>query len=167
VTDNGLNIANAIRAGNATAASDGSYKLSRGTSAFTLMGTDLAKRIVGVNAVPGSKSDQSAYQSELAGISGVASVVNAICKLHNVTSGMIEMGLDDNSALNQAAGDWPLNPNQPDFDMLHDIRAKIATSPITVPGTGTGLPRDKHVPFHCLDYWARTNVEMDALAKAF
>jgi hypothetical protein len=84
-------------------------------------------------------------------------VVNAICKLHNVTSGTIKMG--------QAAGDWPLNPNQLDFDMLHNIRAKIAASPITWCWHWIQGHQDKHVPFHRLDYWARTNVKMDTLAK--
>jgi hypothetical protein len=167
VPDNAVNIAHVICLHKATAVSNGSFKLARGTSAYTIMGTDARKRIVGINAVPGSPLAQGAYRSELAGISGVITVVNAICKLHSITSGMIEMGLDGKEALKQAAGNWPLSPAQADFDMLSDVCAKLAASPITWRWHWVCGHQDKHVPHHRLDFWARTNVEMDSLAKAF
>jgi hypothetical protein len=69
--------------------------------------------------------------------------------------------------LKQAAGNWPLSPDQADFDMLCDIRAKLAISPIIWQWYWVRGHQDKHVPYHRLDFWARTNVEMDTLAKAF
>jgi hypothetical protein len=49
---------------------DGSYKNNNSTLAFLLCAEDIKNCIIGVNAVLGSPSEQSAYQSELAGVSG-------------------------------------------------------------------------------------------------
>jgi hypothetical protein len=122
---------------------------------------------IGINAIPGAPSVQGAYHSELTGINGVLTIVNEICKLHHITSDMIKMGLDGEEALKQSAGNWLLSPDQADFDMLCNIRAKLAVSPITWQWHWVCGHQDKHVPYHQLDYWARTNMEMDSLAKAF
>jgi hypothetical protein len=42
ITDDGMHIASAIHASNATTAKDDSFKDSHGTSAFAIMGTNLA-----------------------------------------------------------------------------------------------------------------------------
>ena len=101
-TDNGANIAAAIRQGTAVAVSDGSFKNEAGTAAFVLEGNNKRHRIEGVAEVPGQPSDQSAYRSELTGIFGIAVMITTICKIHNITEGSIEVGCNGLSALRQA-----------------------------------------------------------------
>jgi hypothetical protein len=43
----------------------------------------------------------------------------------------MKVGLNGEQAMLNAGGDWPLNPGQPDFDMLPDISAKIKKSPLS------------------------------------
>jgi hypothetical protein len=57
-------------------------------------------------------------------------------------------------------------PGQPHHDLIHEIRRKIASSPITWNHRHVQGHQDKHVPFHLLDMWGQLNVEMDSLAKA-
>jgi hypothetical protein len=78
-----------------------------------------------VNAVPGACQEQSAYRSELAGVSGILMVLDIVCKKFKIKSGGIEIGLDGQQAMIAASEDWPLNIAQPDFDLLKDIRGKI------------------------------------------
>jgi hypothetical protein len=47
-------------------------------SALFLEGTDSMHQILAVNVVPGESADQSSYQSELAGIFGIAMMVKAL-----------------------------------------------------------------------------------------
>jgi hypothetical protein len=101
----------------ATAISDGSFKNDNDTSAFHVCAEDDSQRIIDVNAIPGSCKEQSAYQSELAGISGILLVLNIMCKKFKIRSSSIEIGLDGQQALLAASEDWPLNIAQPDFDI--------------------------------------------------
>lgn len=128
--DEGLEMADAIRQGYAKAVSDGSYKDQQGTSGFCLFGHTDAISLASVNGVPGSPSVQSAYRSELAGIAGIITAVELICTKHSIMQGDIEVGLDGSKAMNQTKGDWPLQPSQADFDLLMDLRRRIAQSPI-------------------------------------
>jgi hypothetical protein len=101
-SDDGADLADAIRLGTATAISDGSFQSGIGTSAFILRSNDSSKRITGVNAVPGAEAIQSAYWSELAGISGSLAILQATCLLHDISSGQITIGLDGDQALKTA-----------------------------------------------------------------
>jgi hypothetical protein len=98
-SDDGVDLANNIRQGTATAISDGSYQSSLGTSAFVLRSTGNVTKICGLNAVPGPKETQSAYRSKLAGVSGSLAILASICSLHQISSGKATVGLDGNQAL--------------------------------------------------------------------
>ena len=70
------------------------------------------------------------------------------------------------SALNKAFDTWPLEPSDPQFDLLSALRTMISDSPLTW--------KTRHVPGHQdddpsvkLDWWATKNIEMDNLAKVF
>ena len=102
-------VAEDIKNGTATAVSDGSFKNKNGTSAFLVCAKDDSQRIIGVNVVPGACKEQSAYRSELAGISGILMVLDILCKKFQITSGAIEIGLDGQQALIAASEEWPLN----------------------------------------------------------
>ena len=131
-TVNGLSVAMAILNGSAKAISDGSYKDKMGTLATVIYGDDKTKRMMCVNAPPGHADEQSAYRSELAGIEGTLALLSSVCKVHDIHEGSVTIGLDGEQALIQASSDWPLSPHQADFDMLHDIRAKIKRLPIVI-----------------------------------
>ena len=94
VVDNGRSFAAAIIRGTARAVSDGSFKNEMGTSASILFHTKSKdpNRIISVNSVPGNREEQSAYRSELAGISGSLSVIAAVCTVHDIQSGSITIG---------------------------------------------------------------------------
>jgi hypothetical protein len=125
VVNNGLEIAKAIRDGTAIAVSDGSFKDSQGTAAFILEGSLPAGQIVGVNVIPGAEESQSAYQSELGGVTGILEALHCIYRAHNITYGKVEVGLDGDQARKEAFGTWPLGPSRPDFDLIVHIRGRM------------------------------------------
>ena len=67
-----------IYSGVAIAVSDGSFKDEFGISAWTIRGTTDEQHLIGVNTVPGSTEDQSAYRSELAGLYGLSQQLHAL-----------------------------------------------------------------------------------------
>jgi hypothetical protein len=166
-SDNGQELAHSIQQGFAKAVSDGSFKNQRGTSAFSLFGSTEEPLLIGWNGVPGTLTAQSAYRSELAGIAAIITAAKLLVTRFSLSHGAIKIGLDGSEALNQAGGNWPLVPAQADFDMLSDIRRRLALSPIKWTWHWIRGHQDKHKPLRFLDFWARQNVYMDALAKSF
>jgi hypothetical protein len=168
VVDNGRLFAAAILRGEARAVSDGSFKNEMGTSASVLYHSTSKdpNHMVGVNAIPGNCNEQSAYRSELAGILGSIAITAAICQLHDIQDGSITFGLDGIQALRAAAGNWPLNPEPPDFDLITDIRAKLKRLPIWVHWKWAEGHQD-YDHSSVLDEWAHANIMADNLAKAF
>jgi hypothetical protein len=123
-------------------------------------------RITTVNAVPGNPNEQSAYRSKLAGISGSLAITAAVCCIHDINEGSITLGLDGRQALLAAAGDWPLNPARPNFDLITDIRAKVKSLPVSVKWKWVEGHQDDDQSSH-LDEWAKANILVDNIAKAF
>jgi hypothetical protein len=121
--------------------------------------------LVGDNLVPRTPTDQSAYHSELVGIAGILSVVAIIIQHYDITKGSITIALDGYSALVQSAAETPLRIDQPDFDILQDIRARLHTLPIKVTWKWVEGHQDKKGKF--MDWWARKNQKVDRNAKAF
>jgi hypothetical protein len=168
--DNGTGLAASLIAGSAIAVSDGSFKDGRGTAAFVIedcIHPNNLSQAIGVNTVPGSLEDHSAYRSELSGDWGVISAVECICKAHGVTSGSIEVGLDGEQAMKVCEGHWTLHAGQPDFDLLQDICTKLSRSPLTWHWRWIEGHQDDGKTFKELDRWAQLNVICDGLAKEF
>jgi hypothetical protein len=84
-----------------------------------------AGQIVGVNVIPGAEESQSAYQSELGGVTGILEALHCIYRAHNITYGKVEVGLDGDQARKEAFGTWPLGPSRPDFDLIVHIRGRM------------------------------------------
>jgi hypothetical protein len=62
---------------------------------------------------------------------------------------------------------WPLDPDDPHFDMLNSLRAMIAgESPITWTTRHIDGHQDDDINA-TLDWWAWQNIQMDNLAKVF
>jgi hypothetical protein len=170
LADKGAGLAVSLRKGTAIAVSDGSFKDARGTAAFMIEDCDTpsaASQAIGVNTVPGSTKDHSAYCSELSGVSGIIATVDCICSAHGVLSGAIEVGLDGDQAMKACSGLWPLKADQADFDLLQDICAKIKHSPLIWHWRWIEGHQDNKMSFEALDRWAQLNVICDGLAKAF
>ena len=121
-TDNCSAIAQSIRDNTARAVSDGSFDplTNKGTSAFVITAhKDTTLLFSGQNWSTGSKSEKSAYRSELTGIIGVLASLSVITQQHNVTTGGITtIALDDKSAMNQAKKQTPLHIAQQSFDFF-------------------------------------------------
>jgi hypothetical protein len=164
----GIDIARALIQGNAIAICDGSYKDHFGTAGFVLQRWDQQqRRILGANVTPGHASDQNPYRSEIGGIFAIVVVVEALVALYDIKEGAIEVACDCESGLIAIFDHHYDTPGQPHHDLIHEIRRKIASSPITWNHRHVRGHQDKHVPFHLLDMWGQLNVEMDSLAKAF
>jgi hypothetical protein len=160
-------IAADIRRSMTTAVSDGSFKNENGTSTFLVCAKYDSQRIIGVNAVPGACKYQIAYQSELVGISGVLLVLDILCKKIKINNGSIEIRLDRQQTLITASEEWPLNIAQPDYDLLKDIQAKCKKLPIQVKWHWIKGHQDDDIDYGNLDFWAKTNVQADMMAKLY
>jgi hypothetical protein len=97
----------------------------------------------------------------------LVAIIAAICQLHNVETGQVTLGLDGEQALLTASELWPLQADQPNFDLLCDIRAKLAKLPIAVKWTWIEGHQDDDITFAKLDPLAQDNVLADNLAKAY
>jgi hypothetical protein len=145
--------------------SDGSFKDGYGTAAFILMDAEDPKLLIrGRVITPGSREDQNAYRSELAGIYAMTVIQWALSEFFGLTTGTIEVACDGKSALQQAQ--WPedfINTNYPHYDMILAIRSvRLLTQ---------WKWSWRHVKGHqddtgkVLDFWERMNVDMDTAAK--
>jgi hypothetical protein len=80
--------------------------------------------------------------------------------------GDITVGCDGLSALNQASKQYDfINPNEPQFDVIMDIRRLIADSSWTWKWRHVKGHQDESNKFEDLDEWSQWNIQMDANAK--
>ena len=169
IPNDGIHLAMGIISGQATAVSDGSYKEEAGdhygTSAFVLRGANRSAGALGINSVPGHNHEQSSYRSELAGISGSLAIIAAVCDKYGITSGSITIALDGEQAMLNASSSWPLSPQDTDFDLLTDIRAKVAKSPIDFKWQWIKGHQDDDIHELDLSPLAQDNVLADRMAK--
>ena len=161
-------IIEAINNGTATGVCDGSYKEHFGTAAFCLCATTHTRsRIIGCNVTPGHPDDLTPYRSELGGIYGIVSVVHDLVKKYGITSGSITVACDCLSALKTIFEHSSDSPSQPDFDLVHDIRTFVQSSPIEWKWKHIYGHQDTHCSYQSLDWLAQTNIQMDLLAKQY
>lgn len=167
-TDDGSNIAQALIMGTAVAVCDGSYKAQFGTAGFVIQrGESTESRITGAHVTPGHQDDINPYRSELGGILAIVVTIEALASLHDISEGTIELGCDCDSGITSIFTHTYDTPKQPHYDLIHEIRRKLADSTLTWKFRYVRGHQDKHVPVHLLDMWGRLNVEMDSLAKVY
>jgi hypothetical protein len=129
---NGAVIAQAIIQSNAIAVCDGFYKDNFGTAGFVMQSWDQQEsRIIGANVTPGHEQDQNPYCSKLGGIFAIIVIVKALTTKYDIRQGTIELGCDCESALTAIFAHTYDTPSQPHHDLIHAIRSKLATSPVT------------------------------------
>jgi hypothetical protein len=169
--DNGAAVAESIRVGTAVAISDGSYKDEFGTSALTLepLVPNSGNCILATNVIPGRPEDQSSYRSELGGLWGIVTMITCVCQAHGITSGAITVGCDGIEALNSGfdVGDEnAAKVTAADYDMVSSLRRKVEQCPVEIrPMHVKGHQDDDGVKY--LSRYAKMNIKMDALAKAY
>lgn len=87
-------------------------------------------------------------------------------KQFGIVTGGITIALDGESALDEACGEWPLSIEQASYDLLQEIRNRVRELPIDVKWRWIeGHQKEKGV--RNLDWWARRNDDVDAMAKSY
>jgi hypothetical protein len=125
-------LAISIIEGTAIAVSNGSPKDDMGTAAFHIEDSEEGDQVLieGVLQVPGSPRESSSHRSELGGLYGTVTAVEAVIQFLNITEGVIEVGCDGESALQAFDLEYYFDPQQADFDILKSIQEQIRDSPI-------------------------------------
>ena len=161
--DNGVALAEAIRANQGRCMSDGSLKDLFGTSGFVSMLKDEQKNYADTNRIPGEDNDQSSYRSELVGLLANVIIHNAICRAHNITDEHeIIIGCDNESAIWTAFGDDHIAADATSSDILHAIHYQIKASPLK--WTTKWVQGHQDDKKQLLDTWALANIACDAHA---
>ena len=166
-TDNGAEIATALKNHQALAVSDESLKDEFGTSALVIEGPSSHNRIRAVNAVPGPLKEGDSHRCEMAGIYGVVNIVNCIASLHNVQAGSITIAYDNKHALRIFEEDYIPDTKHPDFDLVSATWNLIQESPIKFEGEHVKGHQDDKILGRPYTRQELLNIEMDSLAKAF
>jgi len=169
IVNEGRNLVEAIISGlqgNIMAISDGSYKDSLGTAAWTIGTEEEESLLSGTVVCPGAESDQSSYRSELTGLYAILAIIDQLCQFYSVNEGMIQIACDGLSALNMAFDHPPiLTRDLPDYDLLGAIFSLRRNMRLSL--------SFKHVKGHQdetqeeLDIWAKRNIAMDTKAKQY
>ena len=118
VEDSGRAIAAALQDGKAVAIGDDSFEDLQGKASFVVEGIESDGRLVGASVVPGDEVSQSPRRSELGGVAGALEASRCLRVAPCVTDGPVTVSLDGEQAAKEALGNWPLDPNRPDCDVL-------------------------------------------------
>ncbi len=96
---NGETVAWFIQLGRAIVVTHGSLKEQYGTSAYIIKGEDSQYRIVGLNIAPRFPDNQNSLRIKLAACYIMVLAIKAICEEHDITQGIVELGCDNDEAL--------------------------------------------------------------------
>jgi len=165
-TSTGHTLAAALSNNTAVAVSDGSLKLGFGTAAYVLEGDTSEGRITGVNTVPGPIPEGDSHRCEVSGIYAVVLIVQAITRLHTITSGSITMACDNIQSLQLFDPEYLPDPSHKNFDIVHATWSLVQKSTVNWIGKHVKGHQDKH-PHRRLTRLEKLNVEMDTLAKNY
>jgi len=160
----GAPLGEAIRAGQARAVSDGSFKECFGTAAWVFYHNETNRTLGNGRLItPGGPHDQCAYRSELAGLYGIALTLNELSVHQDFTGGQIKVACDGESALHRCFKPWDANPLAKHFDLIQATRTAIRNTPLAWSW--------EHVRGHqddtdtILTVTEQRNIDMDAAAK--
>ena len=156
-----------LQTGSVIAVSDGSFKSEFGTGAFIVYNCDSGKYIRGCAVSYGGQMDQSAYRSELIGLSAIITYVTTLVKSNAITNASIEVACDGISALNNIFDRWKskTKTNMKHYDVISYARNLISQSSIKW--------SSRHVYGHREDItteltiWEQLNVKVDDLASKY
>ena len=156
-----------IRNGTELGVSNGSFKNLFGTASWVIENASGSQRILGNVLIPGFKSDQSAYRSEIGGIYGLVLVVELTKEMWNLDKGAIIIGCDGINDLYQAL-DVAYNPttsNQKRFNLLSGIQEYVRYSTIQYIPKHVKVHRNDNGDISNLDQIAILNIKADFWGK--
>jgi hypothetical protein len=134
LVNEGKDLTEAIRAGfsaSVIAVSDGSFKNSFGTAAWTIGMETHDGLIAGKVICPGGPGEQSSNRSKLTGIYALLTITHHLCLFYNISEGQIELGCDGLSTIQTAFDKGPfLSSDFPDYDLVGAIYHLRKTSAI-------------------------------------
>jgi hypothetical protein len=107
----------------------------------------------------------SPYRGEPGGIFGTLTTLQLLTDRHSITHGSMTLGLDGKSTFANIEQEDPPPPHVPHYDLIIAIRRKIAVLPIRIILRFVAGHQD--ATQQPLDWWARQNVRMDKMAKAY
>jgi hypothetical protein len=164
--DDGRAVGTSIRNGSCLAISDGSFKDQHGTASWTVQGEDSFGALGSSLITPGNPEDQSAYRSELAGLFGIATIVNLLCQHYDIAEGTVIIGCDGLQALLHAISSVDFTSTKmAQFDLVGATRTMLRRSPVSWKAEHVlGHQEDDDV-HATLDRKAMMNVTMDGEAK--
>ena len=162
VATNLSSFAESFKHGNVIAVSDGSEKCRKGAAAAVLHCKTTGQRIKASSMVPGNKQDQTSHRSELVGILLIVKIVAMLHTECDLSGSSITFGLDNDEARKAVmAVDHP-SVKKPDYDLIYDIRQRMAALPITFLSRWIeGHQDDKNKDYDSMDLWTLLNIEMD------
>ena len=165
VLDDGAAAAFRIASGHGRIVCDGSVKDSKGTAAVTTYGEEGVSDVVMCNITPGDPDDIDSTRSELGGIYSGVVATELLVEQHGLTDGTVTVGCDSENTLRAVF--WDASEptlEQAHFDLVSAIRCKLRRSPLQWVGRWIKGHQDD-APGQHLDWWARQNIAMDAMAK--
>ena len=163
--DDGVEIATRLRRGTLEVTCDGSLKDKLGTAAGTTKDIADDKGYRFWNRVPGASEDQTSYRSELCGILGHVLFLNAVADYHNLDTGHVTLGCDNEAALWEALGKDHTTAGSPSFDLLNVIHHHIQQGKIQWTRRHVYGHQDRKIPRDELDPWALSNIDVDLMAE--
>ena len=162
-------MAQAISTDEAIAVSDGSFAAGRSTSAFILTTRHRPPPnfpvITAHNVVPGQAEEQDSYRAELGGLLGVVTLVDILCKTHNLHQGSIEVALDNKSAHDAVFERGRPHAGQKAYDLILSIKRTLKQIPIQVKSRHVFGHQDEVKPRRNLSRWETLNCTVDQVAK--
>ena len=167
-SDGGRNLARAIRRGTLCICADGSFlkSLELGTASFQLVDRQTNDRWKGSFRTPGLPRFQSAYRSELSGVTAGSMAASFLMEKFGIERGEIRIGCDSDTALNHSVDvSYLISATTKHHDLLRITHHNIHKHP-SVTWTRTfvkGHADDD--PTRPLSYMEQLNVECDRMAK--
>ena len=159
----------AIQNGTARGVSDGSYKPkanpSLAAAAWIILDEAGSTHVGGVVRVTGMQNETNAYRAELQGLHAMVMAVWTLCRAHNVTTGSITLGLDNERAYFKCL-DQHLDPpqNMKHVDLIRAIRRIMDDVPIQIHLEHVRGHQDEKAD-RPLTFMEHLNVAADAMAK--
>jgi hypothetical protein len=163
--DDGRAVATSISNGSFLAISDGSFKDQHGTASWIVQGEDSFGAFGSSLITPENPEDQSAHRSELAGLFGIATIVDLLCQYYDITEGTVTIGYDGLQALVHATSSVDFTSTKmAQFDLVGATRTMLRRSPVSWKAEHVLGHQDDDV-HATLDRKAMMNVTMDGEAK--
>jgi hypothetical protein len=161
------NLLHSIENRTAVAVSDGSYLENQkaGSARWVLEDDTQSIQILGSSACPGAPEVQCSHRSELTGLLGIITHVNALCQQHNINQGQITIGCNGKGAIQSSISHIHCTLSYKHFDLISSIQSSIAHSKIKWNFQHIKGHQDDILQYEELTRMEQFNVATDHMAK--